>query len=145
MGIIAKIRSLFKKGKPVPPKVPKLHIGKGHRGVHAISLKLRYDRMARGEEPYSPEEIQKWKTTSADEGHDFIYNSIPLFTHSSTIAMMQYFIEDSKLMVEFHSGGKYLYSNISPQEANEGHQALSKGSWLHNWVKKKGKPFVKLS
>lgn len=130
--------------KPTPPK-PKVAAARGHRGIAAGNLRARHEAEQRYREtggydpvtheqippPYSQEEIDAWRTLGVDEVEGFLHNGEMLFVHSSNVAAAQYYPEEQKMMIEFLDGGKYLYSNISEQEALTFAQAPSKGRWCH--------------
>lgn len=144
MGIIGRLFG----GKPKPPKLNASVVG--HRGIAAGDLAERQRRAERfyetgdpADAPYALEEVEKWQTLEPGTVEAFVHGGQPLFVHSSNVAMIQYHEEANKLMVEFLSGGKYLYSNVSPEEALLFAQAQSKGKWVHSHLKNK-KPFQKL-
>ena len=158
--ITGKIRSKLNqalgfKGKPPKPAPPNTRVI-GHRGIAAGSLQER-QRLAEefyrgsGVAPYSAEEIARWQNLGGDEVQDFVENEQLLFTNSSNVAAAQYFKEVGKMMVEFHNGSAYLYSNVSVAEALEFAQAMSKGGFVWDRFRVRGsrtahkKPYIKLS
>lgn len=130
---------IFGRKKPEPPKVTG-----GNRGIAAGSRKKPklgsyQERIKKGHE-----EIPD------DESTAFVYEGTLLFVHSTNVVAAQYFPDAQKMMVEF-GDGRYLYSNVSVQEAISFVQAQSKGMWLWRNFRVLGsktahrKPYVKLS
>lgn len=128
----------FKRKKPEAPKV------EGHRGIAAEDLQnpnltAYQERLAKGKEKIPSDEVEA-----------FLQGVEPLFVLSSNVGMVQYHPEDQKLMVEFLSGGAYLYSNVSLNEARSFATAQSKGGWVWDHLRVRGsktahrKPFVKI-
>jgi len=145
-----KLKSIFRKlgtrlyrtGRPKAP-TPKPTVAGGHRGIAAGSLKMRHERMEKGEAPYSGEEIKQWENLSPSQATEFVYDGQPLFVHSSNVSMFQYFPEDRKLMVEFlGKGGRppsaYMYSNVTEEEAIEAVQSHSKGGFCWDVLRVRG-------
>lgn len=138
-GFLGKLRSWFR-GKPAPrPKV-----GRGHRGVAAGSiakpdLEAYAERLASGKEEVSEGEVE-----------DFLYNEIPMPVNSTNVSNVTYYPKEGKMLVQFIRGGKYMYSQISEQEALSFAQAHSKGGWVWTYLRVRGsktahrKPFTKL-
>ena len=147
MGLIAKLRSLFGKGRP---QAPKLEITGGHRGIAAGSLKERHRRMAAGEQAYTPEEVEKWRNVTKDEAEDFVNGGQPLFVHSSNVSHLLYYPETNQLQISFLNGHAYLYDNISKEEAQGFVTAQSKGGEIWSVLRIRGtrtghrKPFKKI-
>lgn len=127
------------------PAAPKLRTGK-QRGIGSRGIAIRSTKNP----DLSPENVSKWQTLTGEQVDNFVYNQEPLLTHSSNVAMMQYFIDTNKLMVEFNNGSAYLYSNISETEAFEFAQASSKGSAIWDRLRVRGsarghkKPYTRL-
>lgn len=123
----------------------------GHRGVAQISTKMRMERIARGEQPFSAEEIAKWHMLPGEEVYAFVHEQWPLFVHSSNVVMAQYFHADRKLLIEFKTGKAYLYSEVSEHEAIEFAKSPSKGVWCWDYLRIRGtknghrKPYVRVS
>lgn len=95
------------------------------------------------------------RVLSGDEVYDFVHNSVIMFVHSSNVGAVQYFKEDQKLMVEFLPGangkpGRYLYSNVTEDDAISFARAGSKGKWVWDNLRVRGsktahrKPYIKL-
>lgn len=141
MGLIAKLRSLFGKGRP---QAPKLEITGGHRGIAAGSLKERHRRMAAGEQAYTPEEVEKWRNVTKDDAEAFVYEGKPLFTVSSNVAMIQFYPDTNQMQVEFNSGASYLYEQVSVQDALAAIQLQSKGRFVWEYLRHTNKPYKRL-
>lgn len=114
------------------PRSPKLRPRVGHRGMALRSL-------TPGEMDLSPENMAKWRELSKGAVEGFIYNQEPLFVHSSSVAMVQYFIEDEKLMIEFNNGSAYMYDDISEEEARLFTRYWTKGGWVWDFLRVRGK------
>lgn len=150
-GRLSKIGSAIGRlfGRRQKPKA-RLIVGEGHRGIAAGNLTERHRRMAAGEQPYSQAEIDKWQTLSGDIVEDFIYNEQILHVNSSNVANATYFSQERKMLVQFLNGGRYLYSNVSEQEALAFAQSQSKGDWVWSNLRVRGsktahrKPWTKL-
>lgn len=133
--ILSKIRKWFK--KPAQ-KQARVRPGEGHRGIAAGDLKERHRRMEAGEQPYTEEEIAKWETLSGNIVEDFVFNEQPMFVNSSNVNSATYYHDSKKLLVEFGKGERYMYSNISEQEALSFAQAQSKGGWVWSNLRVRG-------
>jgi len=162
--IASKISSFFGKGKPKGPKAPPppkkpttiipptprsqrllddviaqweaTQVGgtlPGHRGV-AIGPKAQGPTGTIGEVSRADEQRELGKGYI----QDFVYDAQPMFVYSSNISLLQYFIEEEKMMVEFHNGSAYLYSNVSEREAIEFMMAASKGQILWTLFRVRG-------
>ena len=127
MGILSNLLGKLR-GRPKAPKV-KPSVGEGHRGIAAGSLK---------EPDISAENIEKWKILPGETGNGFVYQAEPFFVHSSNVSMLQFWIDEKKLMVEFHGGKAYIYDNVSEQEAIGFWQAFSKGGEVWNTLRVRG-------
>ncbi len=66
---------------------------------------------------------------TGDEIQDFLENEALLFVTSTSHAAAQYFPDANKLMIEYQDGHAYLYSDVSPREAEDYARAPSKGIW----------------
>ena len=145
--ILSKIRKWFK--KPAQKQV-RVRPGEGHRGIAAGDLKERQRRQAAGEQPFSQEEIDKWETLSGNIVEDFVYNEQILYVNSTNVANLTYYHKEKQMLVQYLSGGRYLYSNVSEQEALQVAQAQSKGAVIWDLFRVRGsktahkKPFKKL-
>ena len=145
--ILSKIRKWFK--KPAQ-KQARVRPGEGHRGIAAGDLKERQRRQAAGELPFSQEEIDKWETLSGNIVEDFVFNEQPMFVNSSNVNSATYYHDSKKMLVEFGKGERYMYSNISEQEALSFAQAQSKGGFIWDHFRIRGtknghrKPFTKV-
>ena len=142
--ITSKINRAFGlRGKPPKPAPTSRVIG--HRGIAAGDLKERQRRAAEfyrtgrpEDQPYTAEEIAKWRQLSGDEVEDFVENEQPVFVNSSNVVMVQYFPVVQKLLVEFKKGASYLYSSVSKVEALSFAQAQSKGGWVWDNLRVRG-------
>lgn len=139
MGLFDTLGKIFGRRKPLPPK-----IGAGHRGAAIGSrkkpqLQSYEERIKKGHEEIPASEVE-----------DFLYNHQPLFVNSSNVAMCQYFPESNQMLVEFLSGGTYLYDNTTPQDALRMANAQSKGSEIWSTYRVRGsatahrKPYKKI-
>ena len=145
-GILNKLKSTIGRwlhGKPKPPKIS------GHRGIASGSranpnLDRYAERFASGHE-----------TISEEESEEFLSGLQPVFVMSSNVAMVQFFPDQGKMMVEFLAKGNkpasaYLYSQISYNEALSFLQSQSKGGWVWDNLRIRGtksghkKPYVKI-
>jgi hypothetical protein len=122
MSILGSIGSifgrLFRRTSAAPEQRPGDVVG--HRGI-AIG-----DR----EEPdISAENIQKWHILLGEDVAGFVYDNEPLFTHSTMIAMAQYFGEEQKIVFEWVDGGAGFFSGVDETIAIQFAQAQSKGSF----------------
>lgn len=148
--IVGKVRkgvgSLFRGGKPKPPKIDRTYslTGTGpwgHRGIASGNA---------AEPDLSAENISKWKPLTEDQTLGFLYDNQPLFVHSTNVAMMQYDREAEKLMVEFKDGSAYLYDAVTPTEAEHFVRYMSKGQAVWDLLRVRGtkhghkKNFVKI-
>lgn len=140
--LLGKLRSKLRIGKPRAPVVPRRE-ARGHRGVAVGSTKP-------GEMDLSQENIDKWKPLDHETVSAFVYDGAPLFVHSTNVAMFQYHREAHKLMVEFHNGSAYLYSDISDDDAFYFAQTFSKGGAIWDLLRVRGsrtahkKPYVRI-
>ena len=134
-----KIRGAFGK-KPQAPKVKtsqerltekfsELGLTTGNRGRAYRDLK---------NPDLSPENQAKWRELSDVHGTGFVYDQQPLFVHSSNVAMLQYFGDSQKLMVEFLNGSSYLYDNVTENEAIQFYAAHSKGGAVWSLLRVRG-------
>ena len=145
--ILSKIRKWFK--KPAQ-KQARVRPGEGHRGIAAGSLAERQRRQAAGEQPFSQAEIDKWETLSGNIVEDFVFNEQILYVNSTNVANLTYYHKEKQMLVQYLSGGRYLYSNVSEQEALQVAQAQSKGAVIWDLFRVRGsktahkKPFKKL-
>lgn len=121
-----------------PPKPAPASRVIGHRGIAAGSLKERQRLQAEGKQPYTAEEIAKWRQLSGDVVEDFVENEQPLFVNSSNVVLFQYFKDVQKLLVEFKGGKSYLYDNVSKTEAIEFATAQSKGGAVWDLLRVRG-------
>ena len=143
--LFERFRSMFRGNK----KPQRVRIGEGHRGIAARDLAMRQRRQARGREPYSWEEIKKWETLSVEEVDDFVNGGQPLFVHSSNVVSAQYYPIERKMLIQFKDG-RYMYSNVSEQEALNFAQAQSKGAFVWDTFRVRGsktahrKPYAKV-
>jgi len=104
----------------------------GHRGIAAGSLKERQRKAEAGEQPYTKEEIEKWRNLPAGTVEGFVHNQELLHVHSSNVGALQYYPETQQLMVEYlGKKGKaprsYLYDNVTQAEAIQFATVTSKG------------------
>ncbi len=140
--ISAKINRAFGLRGKAPKPASKARVV-GHRGIAARDLRP-------GMQDLSAENVAQWQTLSGDVVEDFVENEQILFTHSSNVASAQYFGTVQKMMVEFHNGGSYLYSNVTSEEALEFAKAMSKGGFIWDAFRVRGsktahkKPYIKL-
>lgn len=104
----------------------------GHRGIAAGSLKP-------GEQDLSAENVEKWKMLGADEVADFVYRAQPLFVHSTYMVMGQYFIEEKKFLIEYPDGEIWAYDPVTEEMAIQFAQAQSKGGWVYDHIRVRGK------
>lgn len=124
------------RGKPAPAQVRPSLIGP--RGIAVGSTAERKRRLAQGLPEFTAEEIQQWRTLSPAEVDGFLDGMEPLFVHSSNVAMVQFFPDAQKMMVEFKSGAAYMVSPINRAEAQDFVTAQSKGGWYWTHVRVRG-------
>lgn len=136
---------LLGRKKPALPKIPKREIGMGHRGIAAGDLEKRREASERylrtrdpADRPWTQEEIDRWKVMPASEVRAFVYEEAPLTVHSTNVRLAQYFPQDQKMMVEFHSGHAYLYNGVTIDEAIGFANAQSKGGFLWDTFRVRG-------
>lgn len=140
-GIWDRVRRLLS-GKP-KRSVPKVTVPEGNRGIAMRSrqkpkLEQYEQRLREGKEKIPANEVE-----------DFLYNETPLFVTSSNVNMFQYFPETQQMMVEFKDG-RYLYDNVTMQEAVKAATAQSKGSFIWDYFRVRGsatahrKPYRKI-
>lgn len=125
--IWSRISQMFRRPLPKPPT---LH---GHRGIAAgdlsrPDLESYRQRVASGHHQIPPNEVEA-----------FLTEEYPLFVHSTNVAMLQYFPETGQLMVEYKNGKGYLYSSISPFEAQQFVYAQSKGKTVWDLLRIRGR------
>jgi len=141
---ISRLLSFFRRRGIKSPKVRKSResLGGGHRGV-AIG--------SRAAPNYSAENVAKWVALPGDQVEKFVYEAEPFFVHSTNVQMMQYFIEDQSLLVEFRDGTAYKYENVTEDEAIQAAKAPSKGFFVWDNLRIRGtklghkKPYKKVS
>lgn len=142
---ISRLLSLFRKRglKPSKPvRRSKETTGGGHRGV-AIGNTQSPD--------LSAENVGKWQSLPAEAVENFVYNQEPLFVHSTNVRMMQYFIEERYLLVEFRDGDTYKYNDVTEDEAIKAAKQESKGGFVWDVLRIRGtkfghkKPYTKVS
>ena len=140
-GYWEKLRRLLS-GKP-KRSIPKVDVPEGNRGISMRSRKKPElagyrQRVQEGKEKISEGEVE-----------DFLYNETPLFVTSSNVNMFQYFPETQQMMVEFKDG-KYMYDNVTMQEAVKAATSQSKGSFIWDYFRVRGsktahkKPYRKI-
>jgi len=143
-GLWNKLRGLF--GGKKPPKPPSVAAKRpqspeGRVGVALGSLKKPLAGLNPSREGvYSPTEVD-----------DFVYGGHLTFVNSTNVAAVQYNLATHEMAVTFLSGGEYVYSSVSEQEAISFMQAQSKGVWVWDHLRIRGsktghrKPFRKTS
>lgn len=72
------------------------------------------------------------------DAHDFVYGGEILFVSSSNVAAVQYHHKTRKMMVEYLSGGSYLYDEVSDGEALSFFRASSPGKWIWDNLRIRG-------
>ncbi len=82
---------------------------------------------------------------SSEEVQHFVYDGLITWFGSSTVTSAQYFIYVEKLLVEFRTGGMYLYSSITEHEAFDFLSVKSKGSYIWDHFRVRGKGGGKIS
>lgn len=123
------------------------HIRKEQEGIRELEERIRKLRQP---QDLSKENIAKWQKLGKDEVYSFVYEAMPLFVHSTNVSMLQYFIEEKKLVVEFKGGGVYAYSNVTEDEAIAFAKEPSKGGTVWSLLRVRGsktahkKPYVKI-
>jgi len=141
---ISRLLSIFRRRGIKSPKIRKSResLGGGHRGV-AIGSRTAPN--------YSAENVAKWVALPGDQVEKFVYEAEPFFVHSTNVQMMQYFIEDQSLLVEFRDGTAYKYENVTEDEAIQAAKAPSKGIWVWSALRNRGsktshkKPYSRVS
>lgn len=124
------------------PKAPTLG---GHRGV-ALGYGNRPDPNTSGN---AAGPVNR-RTVSRGEVDEFVNDGMMMVVHSSNVSSAVYYREINELILSFHGGGTYAYSNISPEEARSFAQAQSKGVWTWDHLRVRGtkyghkKPYVRL-
>lgn len=145
--IINKVTDIFSRfsgSKPKPPKMTqqKRAIYGGERGRALRDLSDAYvgpdGEMVYPNADESTENIEKWARLTIGDIEGFVYDQEPLFVHSSNVAVMQYFIHDRKMMVEFLNGSAYIYENVSEQEAIKAAEMASKGDFIWSYFRVRG-------
>lgn len=136
---MSKFRDLFDRlrgrGEPKKPEIPSTG---GHRGI------------ATGKGTAPTKIPTNRATIPSSEVSDFVEGGQPLFVNSSNVAMAQFYPEENKMMIEYLSGGAYLYDNVTRGEAISFAQAQSKGIWVWDFLRVRGskiahkKPFSKI-
>ena len=117
MGILSKIRGWLKRP---PQKQARPRVGPGHRGVAAGNLsrpdlEAYAERLAAGQVKVPEEEVT-----------GFLYDEQPFFVHSTNVVSLIYFPKTHQMLVEFKDG-RYMYDQVSEQEALYFVNAQSKG------------------
>lgn len=136
--LLGKVRSLLGGKKPAAPTTSVSKARQrlletqsyGHRGIAAGSLK-------EGEIDLSPENLAKRRLLGKEDALGFLAGE-PLFVHSTNVAMAQYYPEEEKMLVEFKSGGSYLYWPVSEEEAIQFLHQGSKGSFIWSVFRVRG-------
>lgn len=138
-GIFDRLRGWLRK-KPAPrPK-----FGRGHRGVAAGDLKKP------NLEDYARRLAGEHSEVAESEVEDFLFNEVPLVVNSSNVGSAIYYPKEGKMMITFLNGGRYMYSNVTEQEALQFVQSQSKGGFVWSVFRIRGtknghrKPFTKL-
>lgn len=139
---ISKFRSLLGRaarflkeriGSPRPAAKPSRTVPGGHRGV-ALGNKPKDESNEAAMRAWT----SKWRNISPEAAEGFLYDNEILFVNSSNVAALQYFPEDQKMMVEFLNGSAYLYSGVTPTEAQGFVQAQSKGKNVWDVLRVRG-------
>lgn len=145
-------------GSPRPAAKPFRGATGGHRGMAAGSIASRmppldekkrpqYEKIKK---PFTAEEMAKWGNIGPEEAEGFLWDGEILFVNSSNVAAAQFHRDAKKLMLEFKNGSAYLYSNVSPDEAQSFIQATSKGGWVWTDLRIRGsktghkKPYLRI-
>lgn len=68
----------------------------------------------------------------------FVFEGEPIYVRSSTLVLLQYFIDDHKLMAEFANGSAYIIEDVSEWEAIDLYHSPSKGEWYWDHVRVRG-------
>lgn len=76
---------------------------------------------------------------SRDKIDAFLYFGQWLPVESTNVAALQYNPEKSELTVEYKNGGIYQYQNVSIREADSFARAMSKGGWVWDHLRLRGK------
>ena len=122
---------LFGRGpKPKGPTPPKpSEMAGGHRGI-AMGSREDPDRSA--------ENIAQWQQTTGDEVERFVLRGEVFPVHSSNVEWFRYVIKQQVLYVGFKGGSEYIYYNVTPQEAIQAAKYQSKGSFVWDYLRKRG-------
>lgn len=100
--------------------------------------------------PWTRAEMRRWRDIGSEEMNNFVYRQQWLPVNSSNVVQVQYIWEVQKMIVEYMNGGRYLYSNVTDQEAIDFVRAPSKGGWVWSVLRVRGtkkghkKPYVKV-
>lgn len=122
----------------------------GHRGI-GVGLGAKP-----GPKKSTGQDVNR-QSIGKDEIEDFLWHGAPLFVYSSNVGFCQYYPETEKMQIEYLAKGnkparKYLYSSVTHAEALDFAQAQSKGIWVWDHIRVRGKgnahlsrkPFVEL-
>lgn len=154
MGLFEKFTSKIRSAFRLRPKAPKLTPEQQTEqrfekfGGRAGNLGIAAGNLTPGKQDFSPENVAKWRQLPDSVGIDFVFNQGLFVVHSSNVSSFQYFINSQSLLVQFHNGGVYKYSNISEQEAVYFYIAQSKGGAVWDILRIRGtlkghkKPYV---
>lgn len=80
----------------------------------------------------------------------FIYDANVTYVGSSNVVAGRYFLDSEKLVIEFNTGGIYLYSSISEEDARVFLRRKSKGGFVWDYLRIRGtklghkKPYIRL-